>query len=132
MSTAGFCDRTSAFDHLHLLLAVVVTRGGCDVAEPWNPNLVTARWIRHRKRFDLDNVRVHDLRHFVATELLTAGIDARTVANRLGHARTSTTLDIYWAWVPAQDQHPAHHLGTVLGPASAVVKPADQTFSGSS
>jgi integrase len=84
---------------------------GC---QPWNPNLVTARWTRHRKLFDLDNVRVHDLRHFVATELLTAGIDVRTVANRLGHARTSTTLDIYWAWVPAQDQHAAHHLEAVL------------------
>jgi integrase len=75
---------------------------------------VTARWTRHRKRFDLDKVRVHDLRHFVATELLTAGIDVRTAANRLGHARTSTTLDIYWALVPAQDQHAAHHLETVL------------------
>jgi Phage integrase family len=63
---------------------------------------------------DLDKERVHDLRHFVATELLTAGIDVRTVANRLGHARTSTTLDIYWAWVPAQDQRAAHHLETVL------------------
>ena len=36
---------------------------------PWNPNLATARWTRHRKLFDLDHVRVHNLRHFVATEL---------------------------------------------------------------
>jgi integrase len=93
---------------------------GC---RPWNPNLVTARWTRHRKRFDLDHVRVHDLRHFVATELLTAGIDIRTVANRLGHARTSTTLDIYWAWVPAQDQLAAHHLETVLRPTGADARP---------
>jgi integrase len=84
---------------------------GC---RPWSPDVVTGRWTRHRKLFDLNHVRVHDLRHFVATELLTAGIDVRTVANRLGHARTSTTLDIYWAWVPAEDQHAAHHLETVL------------------
>ena len=83
-------------------------------SRPWSPDIVTARWTRYRKRFDLAHVRVHDLRHFVATELLTAGIDVRTVANRLGHARTSTTLDIYWAWVPAQDQHAAHHLETVF------------------
>lgn len=92
---------------------------------------MTARRTRHRKLFDLDHVRVHDLRHFVATELLTTGIDIRTVANRLGHARTSTTLDIYWAWVPAQDQHAAHHLETVLGPTRTVVEPPSQTFSGS-
>jgi integrase len=60
-------------------------------------------------------VRIHDLRHFVATELLTAGIDVRTVANRLGHAPTSTTLDICWAWVPARDRDAAHHLETILG-----------------
>jgi integrase len=54
------------------------------------------------------------LRHFVATELLTSGIDVRTVSNRLGHARTSTTLDIYWAWVPARDRDAADHLDAVL------------------
>jgi hypothetical protein len=36
-------------------------------------------------------------------------------ANRLGHARTSTTLDIYWAWVPARDLDAAHHLKALLG-----------------
>lgn len=59
-------------------------------------------------------MRIHDLRHFVATELLSAGIDVRTVANRLGHARTSTTLDIYWAWVPARDRDAAAHLAFLL------------------
>lgn len=83
---------------------------------PWDPGLVTSRWVRYRRQAGLDDVRLHDLRHFVATELLTAGIDTRTVANRLGHARTSTTLDIYWAWVPAQDQHAARHLEAPLSP----------------
>jgi integrase len=79
---------------------------------------VTRRWERLRAKAGLENVKIHGLRHFVATELLTAGIDLRTVANRLGHARTSTTLDIYWAWVPAQDQAAADHLDDVLRPMS--------------
>ena len=79
--------------------------------QPWRPELVSRRWERLRRKAD---VRLHDLRHFVATELLSAGIDVRTVANRLGHARTSTTLDIYWAWVPARDRDAALHLQTVL------------------
>ncbi len=83
---------------------------------PWRPELVTRRWERLRKQAGLDHLKIHGLRHFVATELLTAGIDVRTVANRLGHARTSTTLDIYWAWVPARDRDAADHLQQVLSP----------------
>ena len=52
--------------------------------------------------------------HYVATTLLAAGIDVRTVAYRLGHARTSTTLDRYWAFVPAADRDAAHHLELIL------------------
>jgi integrase len=78
--------------------------------------MVTGRWTRLRKEIGLSHVRIHGLRHFVATELLTAGIDLRTVANRLGHARTSTTLDIYWGFVPARDRDAADHLDAVLGP----------------
>jgi len=91
-----------------------------EATEPWRPELVTRRWERLRKRAELEHVKLHGLRHFVATELLTAGVDLRTVSNRLGHARTSTTLDVYWAWVPAQDEAAAEHLDAVLGqPARA-------------
>ena len=83
---------------------------------PWRPELVTRRWERLRAKAGVPNVRLHDLRHFVATELLTQGIDVRTVANRLGHARTSTTMDIYWAFVPARDRDAADHLETILRP----------------
>lgn len=76
---------------------------------------MTRRWERLCAKAGLPHVRIHDLRHFVATELLSAGIDARTVANRLGHARTSTTLDIYWAWVPARDRDAAAHLEGIIG-----------------
>ncbi len=85
-----------------------------DARRPWRPELVTRRWERLRATSGPSHMRIHDLRHFVATELLTAGIDVRTVANRLGHARTSTTLDIYWAWVPARDRDAAHHIEAIL------------------
>ncbi|MBY0276095.1 site-specific integrase [Candidatus Binatia bacterium] len=40
-------------------------------------------------------IRLYDLRHTVATIMLSNGVDIRTVADVLGHAATSTTLDIY-------------------------------------
>ena len=81
---------------------------------PWRPELVTRRWERLRRKNGLHHVKIHGLRHFVATELLTAGIDVRTVADRLGHARTSATLDIYWARVPARHRDAAEHLQAEL------------------
>jgi integrase len=53
---------------------------------PLRPELITRRWERLRQSTGLGHVRIHDIRHFVATELLTSGIDVRTVSNRLGHA----------------------------------------------
>lgn len=90
---------------------------------PVRPDAVTRRWERLRDSQGLDHVRIHDLRHFVATELLTSGIDVRTVSHRLGHARTSTTFDIYWAWVPARDRDAAQHLELVLGPPEPPEEP---------
>jgi integrase len=109
-NVARTADREVDVDHL------IFTNDpqGC---RPWRPELVSRRWERLRRKLGLDGVRLHDLRHFVATELLGAGIDVRTVANRLGHARTSTTLDIYWAWVPARDRDAARHLQSILEPA---------------
>jgi site-specific recombinase XerD len=41
---------------------------------------------------------LHALRHYSATELLTAGVDLRTVAGRLGHGGGgATTLRVYAA-----------------------------------
>jgi integrase len=39
--------------------------------------------------------RFHDLRHYSASELLAAGASMVTVSRRLGHAKVSTTSDIY-------------------------------------
>ncbi len=43
----------------------------------------------------LPEIALHGLRHTSATLQIAAGVDARTVAGRLGHARASTTMDIY-------------------------------------
>jgi integrase len=40
-------------------------------------------------------VRLHDLRHFTATQLIGAGVDVRTVAGRLGYSDLSLTLRVY-------------------------------------
>lgn len=52
--------------------------------KPFRPDVVTRSFRRLAQLAGLETVRLHDLRHYVATQLLTAGIDVRTVAGRLG------------------------------------------------
>ena len=43
----------------------------------------------------LPNIRFHDLRHTFSTHALASGVDAKTLAGILGHAKASFTLDTY-------------------------------------
>ena len=43
----------------------------------------------------LPNIPLHGLRHTSATLLISENVDVRTVSARLGHAQTSTTMNIY-------------------------------------
>mgnify|MGYP003465461628 CR=1 FL=1 len=85
-----------------------------DGSKPWRPDGVTTRFGRLRRAAGLEHVRLHDLRHYVATTLLAAGVPITTVAGRLGHARASTTLNVYAHFVAATDQHAADLLGGLL------------------
>jgi len=46
--------------------------------------------------------------------MLTGGVDVRTAAGRLGHAQSSTTLDIYAHVVQLADQRTAAAMGAAL------------------
>jgi len=73
--------------------------------QPWRPDRATnaVRNLRD-KHPELAGVRLKELRHYVATRALAGGADVRTVAGRLGHSQTSTTVDVYAAFVPESDQ----------------------------
>jgi integrase len=85
-----------------------------DASVPWRPDGVTARFVRLRDKEGLPGVRLHDLRHFVATRMLAAGVGVTTVAGRLGHANTATTLNVYAHFVEAADRDAADALGKLL------------------
>lgn len=87
-----------------------------DGSRPWRPDSATQAFTRLRDRAGLRGVRLHDLRHAVATRLIRAGVDVRTVAGRLGHASAATTLRVYSHFVPAADREAADLLGRMLDP----------------
>lgn len=91
-----------------------------DASRPRRPNWVTKKFIDTRRSADISQFRLHDLRHFMATQMLNAGIPIPIVSARLAHARVSTTLDVYAHAIPGGDHHAARTLGAILasGPAT--------------
>jgi integrase len=81
-----------------------------DARTPLNPDTATQRFGRMAKRLGVRS-NLHALRHYSATELISAGVDPRTVAGRLGHGGGgATTLRVYAAWVSEADQRAAKTL----------------------
>ena len=85
-----------------------------DGTKPYRPDKATATLRALRAQAGLPTARLHDLRHFVATQMIGVGHDIRTVAGRLGHANPSTTLNIYSAFLKEKDRAAADGLGRLL------------------
>lgn len=61
---------------------------------PRQPMWVTRRWARFADRHGV-KMRLHDLRHAHASRLVAAGVDVRSIADRMGHADAAMTLNVY-------------------------------------
>ncbi len=81
----------------------------------WRPDVCTNRFGRLRAALGLERVRLHDLRHFVASVLGDGGVPIATISSRLGHRDIATTLNLYTHALPATDQRAAAYLGNLLG-----------------
>ena len=65
------------------------------------PNTVWATFKRLLKQASLRNdIRIHDLRHAMASFWLSNGVPVKVVSERLGHANIAITLQIYGHLLP--------------------------------
>jgi integrase len=90
-----------------------------DGAGAWRGDMVSERWIRARRSVGIDSVRLHDLRHWQATQLLDAGVPVPTVAARLGHTDGTTTMKIYAHRTERADELAASVVGAALDPIAS-------------
>lgn len=67
-----------------------------------------------KSKYILREVNFHGLRHTSATLLINQNTDVSTVSKRLGHARTSTTMDIYSHALQKADQTAADKLDNLF------------------
>jgi integrase len=119
-SLRGHRDRREALVSAaggHLSPDSYVFSSAIDGSVPWYPNSISRVFRKFADQASAPDVRLHDLRHYVATRLLSAGVDIRTVAGRLGHRDASTTLNTYSHFIPETDQKAAAVLGKMLDDA---------------
>lgn len=94
---------------------------------PWRPDYVTTRFTKLRKRAGIDPaVTFHKLRHYVATEMISEGVDYATVAARLGNSQ-ATVRQTYAHWSRQADEKAVAVHGRKL---AALGKPKLQVVAG--
>jgi integrase len=86
-----------------------------DSGTPVDPDGVTHRFVKLARRLGV-RCRLHDLRHFMVTQLVAGGIDWRTVSGRAGHADGHMTLATYAHFQAAQDRQAAELMEKLLLP----------------
>ena len=82
--------------------------------EPMDPKTVTSWFPGFLAEHDLPAVHFHSLRHTNASLLIAAHAPITTVSARLGHAQTSTTLNIYADAIQSADAAAADALEGII------------------
>ena len=65
--------------------------------------MIGITWFTLKNNILFSYKSLHGLRHLHSTILISENVDVKTVSARLGHAKTSITLDIYTHAIKARD-----------------------------
>lgn len=106
------CRRAQAKDWTDSGLVFTNVRGG-----PVEAGEINRALTRALKVAGLPRIRVHDLRHTVASILLESGVHPKIVQELLGHSTIRLTLDTYSHLTPGLHQQAARTMDLVLATA---------------
>lgn len=82
--------------------------------QPLDPDGVTKAFQRLRARTALPRIRLHDLRHTMASLALAGGEHMKVVQERLGHASIAMTMDLYSHVPPTMQRDAADRLARAI------------------
>jgi integrase len=86
---------------------------------PREPRAVTKEFVDRAAKLGFSGLRFHDLRHTHATLLLQAGVPINAVAQRLGHASSVVTLEVYGHVLKQAEDRAVIVAGSLLASALA-------------
>ena len=85
-----------------------------DDGQPMHLDSPTDWLAKFAKRHNLPPIHPHKFRHTQASLLISEGVDILTVSKRLGHAKVSTTLDIYSHALAKSDEKASETLDSLI------------------
>jgi integrase len=86
---------------------------------PWRPSAFSMAFMRMVRAAGLPPMRLHDLRHTHASQLMRAGVNPKVVQERLGHASIGITLDLYSHVLPGMQEEAAQRWDAAMSAALA-------------
>lgn len=81
---------------------------------PMHPDSLTDWLAKFSERRGLPHINPHAFRHTMASLLYFNGVDSITISKRLGHAKVSTTTDVYSHIIKEADERAADCLGDII------------------
>jgi integrase len=81
---------------------------------PTHPDFYSQCFDRTVAKLPVPRIRLHDLRHTHATLGLQAGVQAKIMSERLGHASVGFTLDVYTHVIAGHDQGAANQVADMI------------------
>ena len=97
---------------------------------PVHPDYFSQTFDRTVRRLGLPKIRLHDLRHTHATLGLAAGVHVKVISDRLGHATTSFTQDVYMHAIPAVEEDAADQIAHIVFKGISAPEHSDGAMTG--
>jgi integrase len=85
-----------------------------DDGSPMHPDSITDWMGKFAERHGLPHINPHKFRHTMASLLYFGGVDTIAVSKRLGHAKVSTTTDIYAHIIRQADEKASDCIADVI------------------
>lgn len=85
-----------------------------EIGTPLEHSRVDRHWRAALEKAELPRLRVHDLRHSVASNLLAAGRPPERVARMLGHSNVTMLLNVYGHIIPSDFRDEAEAMQALL------------------
>jgi integrase len=84
------------------------------VGTPVSPRNLSREFYALREKAGVPPIRIHDIRHTVATHLIEAGVDVKAVSEHLGHKGVEITRAVYQHVTERQRRGVADAIGSII------------------